>query len=39
LIEARKRAGDESGARRAAESYLVRYPAGPHADLARSLVR
>jgi TolA-binding protein len=39
LIEARKRAGDDTGARRAAESYLARYPAGPHADLARSLVR
>ncbi len=39
LIEARRRAGDTAGARRAAESYLARYPAGPHADLARSLVR
>lgn len=39
LIEARKRAGDEAGARRAAEAYLTRYPAGPHAELARKLVR
>lgn len=39
LIEARRRAGDDAGARRAAESYLGRYPDGPHADLARSLVR
>lgn len=39
LIEARKRAGDEAGARRAAEAYLARYPSGPHAELARSLVR
>jgi transmembrane sensor len=39
LIEARRRAGDAAGARRAAESYLTRYPDGPHADLARSLVR
>jgi transmembrane sensor len=39
LIEARRRAGDTAGARRAAEGYLARYPDGPHADLARSLVR
>jgi transmembrane sensor len=39
LIEARRRAGDGAGARRAAEDYLARYPDGPHADLARSLVR
>jgi TolA-binding protein len=39
LIEARKRSGDEAGARRAAEAYLARYPEGPHADLARALVR
>jgi TolA-binding protein len=39
LMEARKRAGDHGGARRAAESYLVSYPQGPHADLARSLMR
>jgi TolA-binding protein len=39
LIEARRRAGDGAGARRAAEDYLTRYPEGPHADLARSLVR
>jgi ferric-dicitrate binding protein FerR (iron transport regulator) len=39
LIEARRRSGDDAGARRAAEGYLARYPDGPHADLARSLVR
>ena len=39
LIEARRHAGDDAGARRAAEGYLARYPDGPHADLARSLVR
>jgi transmembrane sensor len=39
LIEARRRAGDDAAARRAAEDYLARYPDGPHADLARSLVR
>ncbi len=39
LIEARRRAGDGAGARRAADGYLARYPDGPHADLARSLVR
>jgi TolA-binding protein len=39
LIEARRRAGDDAGARQAAEGYLARYPDGPHADLARSLVR
>jgi TolA-binding protein len=39
LIEARHRAGDAARARQAAEDYLVRYPDGPHADIARSLVR
>lgn len=39
LIEARQRSGDGAGARRAAESYLSFYPEGPHADLARSIVR
>ena len=39
LIEARRRAGDNAGARRAAADYLAHYPDGPHADLARSLVR
>src|SRR5207245_689443 len=38
LIEARKRAGDESGARDAAKSYLVRHPDGPHAPLAKSMI-
>lgn len=37
LIEARQRAGDATGARRAAVAYLSRYPDGPHAPLARSL--
>jgi hypothetical protein len=39
LIEPGRRSGDEGGARRAAEGYLLRYPDGPHAELARSLVR
>jgi len=39
LMEARRRAGDGAGARSAAESYLARYPGGPHAELARSLLR
>lgn len=37
LIEARQRSGDRNGARDAARDYLVRYPDGPRADLARSL--
>jgi TolA-binding protein len=39
LIEAWRRAGDTVRARSAAESYLAEYPQGPHAELARSLVR
>lgn len=39
LIEAWRRAGDTARARSAAESYLAEYPQGPHAELARSLVR
>ncbi len=39
LIEALRRADDSAGARRAARDYLSRYPEGPHADLARSLLR
>ncbi len=39
LIEALRRAGDGVGAQRAATDYLTRYPNGPHAPLARSLLR
>jgi TolA-binding protein len=39
LIEAYQRAGNASAARRAAQDYLARYPDGPHADVARSIVR
>jgi transmembrane sensor len=39
LIEALRRADDSAGARRAARDYLSKYPEGPHADLARSLLR
>jgi transmembrane sensor len=38
LIEARQRAGDRIGLEAAAQSYLQKYPDGPHADLARSIV-
>ena len=38
LIEALQRAGDSSGAQRAAKDYLNSYPDGPHAALARSLL-
>jgi TolA-binding protein len=38
LVEARQRAGDDAGARAAARDYLGRYPAGPHAGLARELL-
>ena len=39
LIEALRRAGDSAGAERAAKDYLTWYPNGPHAALARSLLR
>lgn len=39
LIEALSRADDSAGARRTARDYLDRYPEGPHADLARSVLR
>ena len=39
LIEALRRAHDAAGARRAAHDYLEKYPEGPHADLARSVLR
>jgi transmembrane sensor len=37
LIELLRQTGDEARAREAAESYLKRYPTGPHAALAQSL--
>lgn len=37
LLEALDRAGDHAGAVRAAEQYLMHYPAGPHARFARQL--
>lgn len=39
LIESRQRAGDTAGAIVAAREYLARYPDGPHARLAKSLIR
>jgi TolA-binding protein len=38
-IEARRNAGDAGGAQQAARDYLSRYPDGPHADIARSVLR
>jgi TolA-binding protein len=38
LIELLRQTGDEARARTAAESYLKRYPTGPHAALAQSLL-
>lgn len=38
LMESLNRAGNPNGARRTAASYLRRYPDGPHAPLARTLV-
>ena len=38
LIESLDRSGDVTGARAAAERYLARYPDGPHASLARTLL-
>jgi transmembrane sensor len=37
LFEALERGGDHSAARGAAQRYLLAYPTGPHAELARSL--
>ncbi|HEX2870028.1 MAG TPA: FecR domain-containing protein [Polyangiaceae bacterium] len=37
-IEALRNAGEVSAAERAARDYLARYPRGPHANLARSLI-
>jgi len=38
-IEALRNAGDLAGAEQAARAYLSRYPDGPHADVARSLLK
>jgi len=38
LIEALDRGGDHSGAREVANEYLLKYPTGPHAGLARRLL-
>ena len=38
LIEAQKAAGDMSAARESASAYLAKYPAGPHAGLARTIL-
>ncbi len=38
LIEAYRASGDGRAAREAAKRYLARYPTGPHADFARSVV-
>jgi TolA-binding protein len=38
LMESYRAAGDAAAARAAAQSYLSKYPAGPHATLARSIV-
>lgn len=38
LIESYNRSADERRAREAAEKYLGRYPNGPHADLARTVL-
>lgn len=38
LIESRQKSGDLAGARDAAKDYLARFPDGPRADLARSLI-
>jgi TolA-binding protein len=38
VIELLRQTGDQAHAREASESYLKRYPTGPHAALARSLL-
>jgi transmembrane sensor len=38
LIEAEKAAGDLAAARESASAYLAKYPAGPHAGLARTIL-
>jgi TolA-binding protein len=39
LVEALRNSGDLVAARRAAEAYLAKYPEGPHASVAKSLLR
>ncbi len=38
-VEALRNAGDSVGAQRVAREYLARYPDGPHADIARSVLK
>jgi len=38
LIEANEAAGDVKAARDAAKHYLLRYPDGPHAQLAKRVL-
>jgi TolA-binding protein len=38
-IEALRNSGDGAGAQRTAREYLTRYPDGPHADIARSVLK
>jgi len=38
LVESLERGGDHMGAREAASDYLLKYPSGPHAGLARRLL-
>jgi TolA-binding protein len=38
-LEALRRSGNQTGARSAASEYLARYPDGPHAAVARSILR
>jgi transmembrane sensor len=38
LIEAQRAAGDLAGARESANAYLAKYPSGPHAGLARTVL-
>jgi outer membrane protein assembly factor BamD (BamD/ComL family) len=38
LIEAQNAAGDMAAARESANAYLRKYPAGPHAGLARTVL-
>jgi hypothetical protein len=37
VVELRHRSGDTAGAKKAAETYLARYPSGAYAALAKSL--
>jgi hypothetical protein len=38
MIEAHRASGNTRGARDAAQRYLIRYPTGPHADFARTVL-